>query len=235
MAGHAGGGRLSMQAARVLAVLVAGAFAVLVAGCGKQADIHSALRIEDEDLERATRQGCTLINTGADPYDAYARDFRDVNVRLSPHVILRSAACCWPQDEVAFQVAQRGDASEEGAKQAAREAVALTERVLKFAVVLQMPKDREPGSLDFALQTSAGQEYPALEVEAPYLIRDAKSYYDDDAPSSGMYYYIVKFPVRGGGGIPPIGPEVQTLYLIVRDGDLEATAEFMMPRSKPKR
>lgn len=235
MAGHAGGGRLSMQAARMLAAFVAGAFVVLAGGCGKQADIHPALRIEDEDLERATRQGCALINSGADPYDAYARNFRDVNRRLTAHVIFRSAACCWPQDEVAFQVAQCGDPSEEAVKQAAREAVELTERVLKFAAVLQMPKDRDPGSLVFALRTNAGQEYPALEVEEPYLIRDAKSYYDDDAPPSGMYYYIVKFPVRGGGGIPPIGPQVHTLYLVVRDGDLEVAAEFVMPRPRPER
>lgn len=235
MAGHVGGGRLSMQAARMLAIFVAGAFVMLAGGCGKQADVHPALRIEDEGLERAKRQGCALINSGADPYDAYARDFRDVNVRLTPYVILRSAACCWPEDEVAFQVAQCGDTSEEAVKQAAREAVELTERILKFAAVLQMPKDRDPGSLEFALRTSAGQEYPALEVEEPYLIRDAKSYYDDDAPPSGMYYYIVKFPVRGGGGIPPIGPQVQTLYLVVQDGDLEVAAEFAMPRPRPRR
>lgn len=235
MAGHARAGRLSMHVARMLAAFVGGAFLVLAGGCGKQADIHPGLRIEDDDLERAMRQGCTLINTGADPYDAYARNFRDVNRRLTAHVIFRSAACCWPQDEVAFQVAQSGDTSDEAVKQVAKEAVALTERVLKCVAVLQMPKDLDPGSLEFTLRTSAGQEYPALEVEEPYFMRDAKSYYSDDAPPSGMYYYTVKFPVRGGGGIPPIGPEVHTLYLVVRDGDIEAAAEFVMPRPRPKR
>jgi hypothetical protein len=50
-----------------------------------------------------------------------------------------------------------------------------------------------------------------------------------------MYYYMVKFPVRGGGGIPPIGPGVSALYLVVRDGTMEAQAEFFMPRPRPKR
>jgi len=45
----------------------------------------------------------------------------------------------------------------------------------------------------------------------------------------------VKFPVRGGGGIPPIGPQVHTLYLVVRDGDLEVAAEFVMPRPRRER
>jgi hypothetical protein len=224
-----------MQVARVLAVLAVGACAVLAGGCGKQEDIHPALRIEGDDLERAKRQGCSLINLGADPYEAYARDFRDVNKRLTAHVILRSAACCWPQDEVAFQIAQSGDASEAAVNQAAKEAVELTRRVIKFAAVLQMPKDRDPVTIEFALRTSTGTEYPALEVEEPYYIRDAKSYYDEHAPASGMYYYMVKFPVRGGGGIPPIGPGVNMLYLVVRDGDMEADAEFVMPRPSPKR
>ncbi len=235
MTGHRCSGRRPVQVVGLLAALVVAAFVVLGGGCAKREDIHPALRLEDADLERAKRQGCSLISLGADPYEAYARDFQDVNKRLSAHVILRAAACCWPADEVAFHIAQSGDASDAAVDQAANEAVELTKRVLRFAAVLQMPKDKDPASLQWALRTSAGTEYPALEVEEPYYIRDAKSYYDENAPASGLYYYMVKFPVRGGGGIPPIGPGISALYLVVREGTMEAQAEFFMPLPRAKR
>jgi hypothetical protein len=218
-----------------LLVLAVGVSTLVCWGCGRRGDIHPALRVEGEDLERAKKRGCSLVNQGADPYEAYQRGMQDINTRVSAHVILRSAGCCWPQDEVAFQIAQRGDSSDAGVRLAVREALKTAERELKFAVVVQMPKDRDPAEVEFLLRAIPGVEYPALLVEEPYYLRDADSYYDENAPASAMYYYVVKFPVRGGHGIPPIGPQVSTLNLVVRDGELEATAIFRMPRPRPTR
>ncbi len=229
-----GYGRLA-KAGRALLVVAAAVSAVTWWGCGRRGNIHPALRVEEEDLDRAKRLGCSLVNTGADPYDAYARGMRDVNARITAHVVLRSASCCWPKDEVAFCIAQGGDSSEAAVRRAVREALKTAERELKFAVVAQLPKERDPADLEFLLRTNTGVEYPALVVEEPYYLRDAQSYYQADAPRSAMYYYLVKFPVRGGPGLPPIGPQVSVLYLVVKDGDMEASAAFRMPPARTKR
>jgi hypothetical protein len=43
---------------------------------------------------------------------------------------------------------------------------------------------------------------------------------------STMYQYVMRFPVRGGPGVPPIGPSVRALFLEVRDGDCTGSAQF---------
>jgi hypothetical protein len=93
------------------------------------------------------------------------------------------------------------------------------------------PLDAEKLAVHFV----QGAEYPPLEVEAPVFLEDARSYYDASAPPSGMYQFVVRFPVRGGPGIPPIGPNVSTLDLVLRDEGLEATVEFPMPRVARRR
>jgi hypothetical protein len=232
MAGEQGG-RAAAVVCRVGLAFLVGTAGLIAGGCGKQSDIHPALRVEGQDLERAKQRGRSLARSGADPYTAYAMGLQDVNLRASAHVILRSAGCCWPRDEVAFEIARRGDSSDAGVTRAARDALRTAERELKFVLIVQMPKDRDPASIEFALQTGGGQEYPPVVVEEPYYLRDAESYHDADAPLSGVYYYVVRFPVRGGPGIPPIGPQVRTLYLVLRDGELEASVAFTMPRPRP--
>ena len=230
MAADGRGGYLLGRGARGLAVLMMGLCALAWAGCSGGSRLHPALRVEGPDLERAKQRGRSLIDRGADPYDAYTCAFVDVNQRVSADVVFRSAGCCWPADEVAYQIAEGGDSSDGAIRHIAGRALRSVAQQIKLTAVVQLPKDRDPASIDFALRTSTGVEYPAVEVAQPVLMRDVQPYYDPDAPISAMYYYEVIFPVRGGPGIPPIGPNVSTLHLVVRDGELEASAQFRMPR-----
>lgn len=206
--------------------VVAAAVAASPIGCTSRENLHPALRVDDEDLERAIRKGKNLIAAGQDPHQAYAHTMKDVHVRVSPDVILRSAAVCWPRDAIAFDIAQGGDKSDEGVKRAVQRALKTVEREIMFTAVLQIPKSRDPADVEFALRTNMGVKYPPIVVEAPSFVREVISPFDPSAPVSAMYQYVMHFPVRGGPGVPPIGPSVRALFVEVRDGDCTGSAQF---------
>lgn len=171
-----------------------------------------------------------MAKSGADPYRAYGGLFRDVNTRLSADVIIRQAAACWPQSEIAFEIAQQRDPSESAVKRAVDRALKRVERQLKFVVILQISKSRDPASITFAMQGPGGTEYPPVAVAAPIYLRDVLSGLDPNMPPAAMYSYDVYFPIAGSPGYPPIDTSVSRLGLVVRDGESEATEWFNLPR-----
>jgi hypothetical protein len=216
-----------------MALLAVGAAVLAGTGCGGRAELHPALRVENEDLQRAISKGRSLIRQEADVDEARTWALRDANVRVSREVIIRKAGCSWPVDEIALAIAEQGDDSDAGVRRAARRAMRLLERELKFMVVMQVPKSRDPASVEFALRTSRGVEYPPIAVETPTFLREVVSPFDADAPRGAMYYYVVRFPIRGGPGVPPVGPTVSALNLVVRDGQSEGAVDF--PLRAPRR
>ena len=98
---------------------------------------------------------------------------------------------------------------------------------------MQLPKSRDPADIEFVLRTNTGVSYPPLAVEVPVFVRDVGKTFDPSAPAAVVYSYVIRFPIRGGPGIPGIGPNVSELLLIVRDGDFEGWAEF--PLKEPYR
>jgi hypothetical protein len=217
------------RAHRVLLALALGAVVFVACGCSTRQRIHPALRVQDEDIDRGVGRGKRLIISQADCRDAFAPGIRDANVRVSPHVILRTAGCVWPADEIAFQLCQSGDTSDAGIRRAVQQALKTVEEALRITATVQIPAARDPGTIQFALRTNTGLEYPPLAVEQPIYQRSVASPFDPTAPASAIYYYVIRFPIRGGPGVPPVGPQISILYLVVRDGDAEGTAEFRLP------
>jgi hypothetical protein len=214
--------------AALLAATVLG-FSLIAGGCSSRETLHPALRIDDEDMSRAVRRGKGVIAAGSDPEEALKWRLEDINVRVSGDVILRSAGCCYPQDEVCYRVAVGGDKSDAGVRRAVNEALKTIGNELRCLATVQLPKTKDPASIDFALRTSLGVEYPPIAVQTPQWVRDITPIYDASGTSSALYYYVIRFPVRGGPGVPPVGPNVRSLSLIVKDGDAEASATFNLP------
>lgn len=213
------------------AVLVS--LAVSLSGCSAKERYHSALVVMDEDISRGTSRGKSLVASGANPSDAYASRMDDVNLRVSSDVILRSAGIGLPADEVAYQIAVGGDSSDAGIRRAVTNAIKAMERELKAVAIVQVSKTRDPASVDFTLRSSTGTEYPPIAVETPAFLRDVTAAYDPTAPASALYTYTIHFPSRGGPGVPPIGPTVRSISLLVKDGEYEARVDFPLPsRSK---
>jgi hypothetical protein len=71
-----------------------------------------------------------------------------------------------------------------------------------------------------------------MAVEKPVFVRNVTSVYDPTAPAGALYFYVIRFPVRGGPGVPPVGPNVSSLNLVVRDGDAEAQVNFPIPKTR---
>lgn len=214
-----------------LSVLVLGSLCVLGAGCSSRQQVHPALLVENEDIDRAIRRGKTIISTGDDPYNAFG-PMQDVNVSVSADVIIRGAVMCWPREEIAFQVAQAGDTSDRGINQAVDQALRKIEREIRFFATLQIPKTKDLSTLQFALRADGRSEYPALVVEQPMYDRDVSSPFDPGAAPSALYLFTMHFPIRGGPGVPPIGPNVRSLDLVVKDGESEGTVQFELPRPR---
>jgi hypothetical protein len=208
---------------------VALALSAAVAGCSDQHLLHPALQLRDQDIDAATRRGQAEIAACEAPEDAFAYCITDVNERVSSDVILRSAGICWPADRLAYEIARAGDPSDAGVRRAVAAGRNEVERELMLVASIQLPKTRDPASIRFALRTSGGAEYPPIAVDIPILLRDVHPTFDTSAPPAGLYYYVLHFPVRGGPGIPPIGPGVTSLTLVVADDTSEATATFPMP------
>ena len=205
--------------------------ALLAAGCGSNEEaLNPALRLSDKDFASAVERGRQLVCSGSDPYQAY-KDTKEANVRVTPEVAVRTVSCGWPADEVAFSIARAGDKSDQGVERAANEARQRTAKEIKFSVIVQLPKSRDRNSLQFFLQASNGQRYPSALVEPPVWIRDVSSALDPSMPASVLVGYDIHFPVQGSPGYPPIGPEVNSLDLVVKDGDSEASVNFPMKTS----
>lgn len=217
-----------MRVAVALAVL--GSAILVAGGCGGRRELHPALRVDGEELELAIQRGRGMVNAGVDAGEARRQALEPANVRVSADVIIRSVGCCWPVKEIAYQIAERGDASEGGIRQAVRQALKSVERELKFLVEVQIPESRDPASIGFALRTNMGVEYPPVAVEAPAFLREVVSPFDPSTPPGAMYYYVVRFPIRGGPGIPGVGPEVSSLSLVVKDGESEGAVTFSLYR-----
>jgi len=214
------------------AVVGAGCLALLAAGCSAESRINPVFRIDNTQLDRAISSGKNAIMGGVDPNDLLANQMVDVNLRVSSGVILRSAGCCWPNQEIAYHIAMAGDSSDAGIRRAVSAAMRLVERELKCVATIQIPVDRDPTSVAFALRTSTGVEYPPMAVEKPVFVRNVTSVYDPTAPAGALYFYVIRFPVRGGPGVPPVGPNVSSLNLVVRDGDAEAQVNFPIPKPR---
>lgn len=225
-----GGGRAAWYAAGLLGL----ALLMSLVGCASKEKIHPALRVEGEELERAVRRGESLAKRGADPYEAFIRGSVNVNKRLSPGVILWSAGVCWPAEQISFQIARSGATTDAEIRRATRGALKLVENELRCTATIQIPKSRDPAGVEFLLRTNSGVEYPPVAVETPVYLRDTVSVLDPTAPASGVYYYVVRFPIRGGPGVPAIGPQVRSLFLVISDGIGQAPVEFRMPRVEPR-
>jgi hypothetical protein len=180
-------------------------------------------------MSAAKERGKRLIQEGADPYKVYGSPREEVNTRISPDLIFRQAIACWPKNEVAFEVARQGDASERAVRHAAVEAQRRTERELKFLVILQMPQFRDPAEIQFVMRSNRGNEYPPLAVETPTKLRDILVGLDPNMPPSALYRYEVHFPLTGSPGYPPIDTTVSSVGVVVRDGGSEGEQWFSLP------
>jgi len=218
--------RCSGQAALALAGLLLSVIVLAGGGCGERVEVHPALRVSEQDLKRAREEGERIARCRGDPYQVFRSGAQAVHLRVSSDVILREAGICWPAEEIAFRVAQINEVSAAGVQRAAREALRTSQRQIRFWAVVQVPKSRDPAELQFAMRTSAGVEYPPLPVEAPVYLRDISSALDPGMPPSALYSCMVRFPIRGAPGYPPIGPGVSSLTLVVRDATAETTVSF---------
>jgi hypothetical protein len=205
----------------------------LVLGCSGESRINPVFRIEGEQLDRAINAGANAVSAGTDPNDLLSTQMEDVNLRVSSGVILRSAGCVWPSQEVACEIAKGGDNSDAGIRRAVNTARRTVEREMKCVALIQVPNDKDPSSVTFALRTNTAVQYPATAVETPVFVREVTSVYDPTAAAGALYFYVIRFPVRGGPGVPPVGPEVTALSLVVMDGEAEAQVTFPIP--KPRR
>ena len=224
-------GRSAVRAShwRPLALLGATVLApLLLVGCASSESVNPAFRLDPKEVETAKQRGLSLLNAGADPYSVYRWTTKSVNERVSPEVILQDAAMSSPMDEVAFAVARSGGGDEQNADRVAREAARRASREVKFGVVLQISKSRDPSTVQFELRTNAGQKYPPLAVEQPQFLREVTSALDPTTPPGALYGYDVRFPVEGSPGYPPIGADVSALTLVVRDGEAEGSADFAL-------
>jgi hypothetical protein len=183
-----------------------------------------------QQVEKAKERAKALIQAGADPSQVYTRLTQEASLRVSPGVILRKAAACWPQQELAFEIAQQGDDSDEGMKRAAEGALKRLERELKFVAFVEMPTGRDPVTITFAMRTGReGVEYPPTAVSAPVHLRDVVSRLDPNAPPVALWSYDVWFLMTGSPGFPAIDEHVASLCLVVKDGGSEAECWFDLP------
>ncbi|MBN1460273.1 MAG: hypothetical protein JXA57_12115 [Armatimonadetes bacterium] len=218
----------------VVWLLLLGMAVAFAGGCASRDRLHPGLRLNDDELSSAIKRGKRLIPTG-EPEQAFSFRTVDVNTQISSDVILRKAGPCWPEDEVAYQIALGGDSSDAAVKQATNVGLKIVERQMRFVAILQVSKERDPADIEFALRTNQGTEYPPVSVEAPKFIRSVNPTFDPTAKPAGLYAYTVHFPVAGGPGVPPIGPTAYSLEFIVKVDDSEGSARFTIPKDREVR
>jgi hypothetical protein len=200
--------------------------ALALLGCSSNVTLNSAFRIEPKDVDKATERGVSLLKSGGDPYSVYKWSTKSVNERVSQQIIVQDAALCLPKDEIAFAIVKQGDPSDSAVKRAVSQAVKRASNEVKFSVVLQITTGRDPKTVEFEMRTNTGGVYPPLAVEEPVMLRTVSSVLDPTAPPSALWGYDVHFPLRGSPGYPPIDTSVNTLYLVVRDGQSESRIPF---------
>jgi hypothetical protein len=204
----------------------------LIPACSSRAQINPGLQLSSSQIEKAKTRAKSLIRSGADPYSAYGSLMHEVNVRVSAEVILRKAAACWPQQELAFQIAQQEDDTDAGLQRAADEAVRRLGRELKFMATVEMPVGSDPAGITFAMRTHPGNtEYPPISVSTPFHLRDYTSALDPTAPPASLWAYDIWFPIAGSPGYPAIDESVRSVCLVVKQGESQAEAWFDLPRA----
>jgi len=211
------------------------ALAVVVLGCSSNVNLNAAFVLQPQDIEKATERGVSLLKQGADPYSVYNWSTKSVNERVSTDVVVQDAALCLPKDEIAFAIVKQGDPADSAVNRAVNQTVKQVSSEVKFSVILQLATTRDPNTVQFEMQSSAGGKYPPLAVEEPALIRQVSSALDPTAPPSALYGYDVYFPLRGSPGYPPIDTSVTTLYLVVKDGQAESKIPFDLTYAANKR
>ncbi len=208
------------------------ALAGLGGGCSSRAQINPGLQVTPYQMDRAKERAKRVIRAGADPNRIINSLMKDVNVSISANVVVTKAAACWPQDELAYEIALKGDDSDQGLQRAADEAMKKLERQMRFIVNVQLPLGRDPSEISFALSTGQRNvEYPPVSVAQPVHLRDYMSALDPNTPPSSLWSYDVWFPIAGSPGYPPIGVGTQSLCLLVKDGDATAEAWFRIPQA----
>jgi hypothetical protein len=203
----------------------------MVSGCGNQVELNPALVPQQEDIDQGTAAGKALIAAGADPYQAFSRLMQDINIRVSADVVIRQAAVCWPRAEIAFEIAEQGDASDTGIQKAVTEALFRLRSELRFVVVVQIPDARDPASVGFEMR-ALSTSYPPVAVEKPVLIRAVSSALDPDMPPSSLWSYDVSFPISGSPGYPPIDTNTTFVTLVVKDGEAEGDITVTFPQRR---
>jgi hypothetical protein len=217
------------RAPLLLAVFAGAALALAAAGCGNREAVHPALRLTADDVNFAAERGRSIAASGGDPYQVFSTSTKTLMITVSAGMVVREAGICWPADEVAFEVAKSGAQTEADARIAARQAARTAERELRFWIVAEVPKGRDPTDVQFSLTTNTGAEYPPLAVQPPQYLRDVASVLGSTETGAGLYSYDIRFSIRGGPGYPAIGPNVSTLSLVVKQGPLSAAIPFSMP------
>jgi hypothetical protein len=211
-----------------LFLLAALASLALGPGCGGGVQVNPALLITDpQEIENATKRGITLIGTKSDPYSVYNHTTKDVNQWVGSDIIVRTAAICLPDDELAFQVAMGGDTSEEGAKRIADAAIPQINRQVKFTVVLQITKSHKPEDVTFELLGNDPKPYPPVAVEPPQFVQDIPSL-DPDKPTMAVYGYNVYFSTTGSPGFPALDASVAKLNLLIESGGTSVKVPFSL-------
>ncbi len=186
-------------------------------------------------MDRAKLRAKRLIQAGSDPQKILDRLMQDVNVAISADVIVRKAAACWPEEELTYEIAQKGDTSDKGLQQAADEAMKRLEREMKFIVTVELPMGRDPTEISFGMCTNRGDvEYPPISVAQPVHLRDYLSALDPNMPPGSLWSYEIWFPISGSPGYPPVEVGVHSLCLLVKDGNASAEAWFKIPRASSR-
>ena len=216
---------------RLWALPAIGALVLVAAGCSSRSRIHPDLQVDESAVQRAIERGLMTVKSGKDPYGIFRYSTKQVNVRLSADVIVSEVTCCWPEQEIAFAVAQLGDTSDVAVRRAVGEARRRVEQEMKFWAVIQLSKSRELGSVEFLMRSNLGNEYPPLVIETPVLLRDVTPLGGGGGMAS-LLAYSVRFPLQGGPGYPPLSPAVHTLQFVVREGASEVAVDFPIPRLK---
>lgn len=209
---------------------------LLMLGCSSGSTVNPALTLKDpQAIEEATKRGIALIKNGGDPYTLFGRTTKQINERLGKDIIVRSASLCLPKDELAFRVAMAGDPSEEGAKRAANAALPQINRQVRFTVVLQLAKTRNPEEVTFELTTNLTKPYPPVAVEPPELISELSSALDPDITPMAVYGYNVYFATTGSPGFPAIDDTVSNLTLAINADGATSRASFSLASAMPTR
>lgn len=206
------------------------AVTLISGGCSSKSSVHPIFSVETADIDLAAQRGKDLINRGAKPEDAYYYQAADINQRISSDVIVRTAGMVMPVQRIAYEIAKSGDTSDAGLRSSIAEGLKAAENELMCFAEIQIPMTMDPAGITFKLKTNTGTTYPPIAVETPIMLREFKPAYDLTASNAAVYYYVIRFPVRGGPGVPPIGPSVMSLTMTMSDGSGQVSYTCDLPK-----